>query len=72
MNDETSGRSAKVGSHTHYHKVAVSADVLLALGAIMRNRYQPPYLQGVEDRAHLVGGNFYSLLQEPLIDDGAV
>jgi hypothetical protein len=38
MNDEASGRVAQVRTHAHYHKVAVLADVLLALGA-MRNRY---------------------------------
>ena len=43
----------------------------LALGA----RWKPlldPYLEGVENRAHLVARDFYSLLQEPLIDYGAL
>jgi hypothetical protein len=38
MNDEASGRVAQVRTHAPYHKVAVLADVILALGA-MRNRY---------------------------------
>jgi hypothetical protein len=31
-----------------------------------------PYLEGVENRAHLVARDLYSLLQKPLIDYGAV
>jgi hypothetical protein len=57
--------------HARYQQVAVLANVLLALEA-MRVCYWPPYLEGVEDRAHLVAGNFYLLLQEPPIDYGAV
>ena len=40
VNDEASGRGvAQVRTHAHYHKVSVLADVLLALGAIVRSRY---------------------------------
>ena len=39
MDHEASGRVAQVGMHAHYHKVSVLADVLLALGAIVRSRY---------------------------------
>jgi hypothetical protein len=38
LNDEALGRGAQVRMHAHYHKVAVLANVLLALGA-MRSRY---------------------------------
>ena len=57
--------------HARYQEVAVLTDLLLALGA-KRSRYQTPYLEGVENRAHLVGRDLYSLVQEPLIDHGAV
>ena len=58
--------------HARYQEVAVLTDLLLlALGA-KRSRYQTPYLEGVENRAHLVGRDLYSLVQEPLIDYGAV
>ncbi len=57
--------------HARYQEVAMFTDLLLALGA-KRSRYQTPYLEGVENRAHLVVRDFYSLLQEPLIDYCAV
>ena len=58
--------------HARYLEVPVLADLLLlALGA-KRSRYQAPYLEGVENRAHLVGRDLYPLLQEPFIDYGAV
>ena len=46
-------------------------DVHLALGT-RRSRYQTPYLEGVENRTHLVAREFYPLLQEPFIDYGAL
>ena len=45
--------------------------LLLTLGA-RRSRYYTPYLEGVENRAHLVARDLYPLLQEPLIDYGAL
>jgi hypothetical protein len=57
--------------HARYQEVAMLTDLVLALGA-KRSRYQTPYLEGVENRAHLVARNLYSLLQEPFIDYGAV
>ena len=46
-------------------------DFLLALGA-KRGRYQTTYPEGVENRTHLVAGDFHPLLQEPLVDYGAL
>ena len=46
-------------------------DFLLAL-APRQNRYQSAHPEGVENRAHLVARDLYSLLQEPLIYYGAV
>jgi hypothetical protein len=58
--------------HARYQEVAVLTDLLVALGA-KRSRYQAPYLEGgVENRAHLVAGDLYSVLQETSIDYGAV
>jgi hypothetical protein len=66
------GGVAQVRMHALYQEVPVLTDLLLlALGA-KRSRYQTPYLEGVENRAHLVGRDLYFLLQEPLIDYGAV
>ncbi len=45
--------------------------LLITLGA-KQNRYQTTHPQGVEDRAHLVVGDLHPLLQEPLVDDGAL
>ncbi len=46
-------------------------DFLLALGA-KQNRYQGAHPEGVENRAHLVVGDPHPLLQEPLVDEGAL
>ena len=45
--------------------------LLTTLGA-KPNRYQTTHPQGVENRAHLVVGDLHPLLQEPLVDDGAL
>jgi hypothetical protein len=37
--DGASGRVAQVRMHARYHEVAVLADFLFALGAIMRSHY---------------------------------
>ena len=46
-------------------------DFLLALGTKW-GRYQTAYPKGVEDRTHLVARDFHSLLQELLVDYGAL
>jgi hypothetical protein len=71
VNKGASGGVAECRMHARYQEVSVLTDLLLALGA-KRSRYQTPYLEGVENRAHLVARDLYSLLQEPLIDHGAV
>src|SRR5918998_6977923 len=71
VNKGASGGVAQCRMHARYQEVAVLTDLLLTLGA-KRSRYQTPYLEGVENRAHLVARDLYSLLQEPLIDYGAV
>ena len=45
--------------------------LLTTLGA-KPNRYQTTHPQGVENRAHLVVGDLHPLLQEPLVDEGAL
>ncbi len=71
VNKGASGGVAQFGMHARYQEVAVLTDLALALGA-KRSRYQTPYLEGVDDRAHLVARDLYSLPQEPLMDHGAV
>ena len=62
---------AEVGTYALYQEVAVLTDVLLKLGA-RRSLYQTPYLEGVENRAHLIARHFYPFFQEPPIDYGTV
>ena len=63
---------AQLRAQTRYQEIAMLTHFLFTTLGAKPNRYQTTHPQGVEDRAHLVVGYLHPLLQEPLVNDGAL
>ncbi len=63
---------AQLGAQTRYQEVAMLTHFLLTTLGAKPNRYQATHPQGVENSAHLVVGDLHPLLQEPLVEEGAL